>query len=432
MKMARYIRRRLWTALLCACFVLGAPISAAAHSPAGNLLFKTAIVARDWTPWWIPQPAGVPAWQSRMPEYKAAAPYEYRVHSGKNAQQLFSFHGTHIGGIYQVVEGIQPGSKLRFTIWGHAWAGSSDNPRESVGGGPMHMTIGIDPTGGTSARSLRVIWSREQDPLDVWGQFEVEAVAIGSAVTVFTRSAPEYPTKHNDVYWDTASLTVIEPPPTPTLSGTAARQVIVYRSPVGTSPPTVAPAATPGETQVSSSPTAKPSPTQMSTSSPTVEPTAMLTNTPAPTPITSAICVLAYTDRNGNRTYDGQDELLPGAFFTLTVSGRTGSSQTYATEGNEPFCFKGLAPGIYRVTHQSPPGYISAAHEWAVKLADRPALIWVEHRKVRTRAELLYPSLVVTVATQQGSKPGKLFWGAFSIPAMIVVVLAARAVRKRR
>ena len=54
------------------------------------------------------------------------------------------------------------------------------------------------------------------NPLDEWVMFQVEAVVQGSAVTVFARSAPEYPTLHNDVYWDEASLTVIAPAPAPT------------------------------------------------------------------------------------------------------------------------------------------------------------------------------------------------------------------------
>ena len=64
--------------------------------------------------------------------------------------------------------------------------------------------------------SPRVVWSQEKNPLDEWAQFEVETVAVGSVVTVFTRSAPEYPTRHNDVYWDEASLTVIASAPEPT------------------------------------------------------------------------------------------------------------------------------------------------------------------------------------------------------------------------
>ena len=69
--------------------------------------FGTALVAEGWTPWWQPQSARDPAWQNRMPEFKPAAPYQDRIRSGQNAQQLFTAYGTHIGGVYQIVEVTQ-------------------------------------------------------------------------------------------------------------------------------------------------------------------------------------------------------------------------------------------------------------------------------------------------------------------------------------
>jgi hypothetical protein len=388
--------------------------------------FETAIVAEGWTPWWIPQSMGAPAWKNRMPEYKAAAPYGYRVHAGRNAQQLFSFHGTHIGGIYQVVEGIEPGSTLRFTIWGHAWAGSSDNPHESVGGGPMRMAIGIDPTGGTSARSSRVIWSREQNPLEEWVLFEVEAVAIGSSVTVFTRSAPQYPTKHNDVYWDQASLVVTAHAPTPTATADKqARQVIVYKSPADT--PTSVP--TPRDMTDGRATVASPNPTASPTLSPTSTPT--VARTPVPTPARSAICVMAYKDRNGNRACDEEGELLAGATFTLTVADQAGAIQVGVTTADEPFCFEGLDLGLYWVALKSPPGYRSSANEWMVKLVDGPATIQVEHRQVDTRAQLAYPSSAATATTQGTPESSKLLWGGIAIPVVMVAVLIAGAIKNR-
>jgi LysM repeat protein len=54
-----------------------------------------------------------------------------------------------------------------------------------------------------------VIWSPIHDSYDQWALYSVEAVARGSAVTVFTRSAPTYPLQHNDIYVDDASLVVV-------------------------------------------------------------------------------------------------------------------------------------------------------------------------------------------------------------------------------
>lgn len=394
--------------------------------------FKTAIVSEGWTPWWVPQPMGAPAWKSRMPEYKAAAPYDYRVHSGRNAQQLFTFHGTHIGGVYQVVEGAEPGSRVRFTIWGHAWAGSSDNPYESVGGGPMHMAIGIDPTGGTSARSSRIVWSQEQNPLDQWAFFEVEAVVIGSSVTVFTRSAPEYPTKHNDVYWDESHLVVVEHAPAPTATPEEkARHVVVYRSPVGTPTGTLTPPVTPTSTrETRSTPASTPTLMPTPTSAPALTSTPTATRTPTPTPVTSDICVLAYLDQTGDDQYDLGEPLLAGVEFTLLREGETIGG--YVTTGEGSLCFEGLEPGLYSVTQKSPPGYRADTDAWGVKLAANPVLIWAEQQKRRISPERPALASPVTATSQTASVPSKLLWGVIAVPIAVVMGLAVGTVRRRR
>jgi hypothetical protein len=168
--------------------------------------FSAILVADKWLPWWVPQAPDDPPWKNRMPEYGPAAPDQHRIHSGSSAQRLFTYYGTHVGGVYQRVSHLLPGTRLRFSIWGQAWAGEGDDPGQSVGGGPMHMRVGIDPNGGTDPFAADVVWSEEQNPLDTWAPFAVEAVANGDRITVFTYSAPEYPTRHNDVFWDDASL----------------------------------------------------------------------------------------------------------------------------------------------------------------------------------------------------------------------------------
>jgi hypothetical protein len=173
--------------------------------------FGSILVADKWLPWWVPQAPDDPPWKNRMPEYGPAAPDQDRIHSGSSAQRLFTYYGTHVGGVYQRVSHLLPGTRLRFSIWGQAWAGEGDDPGQSVGGGPMHMRVGIDPYGGTNPFAADIVWSEEQNPLDTWAPFAVEAVANGDRITVFTYSAPEYPTRHNDVFWDDASLVRVEP-----------------------------------------------------------------------------------------------------------------------------------------------------------------------------------------------------------------------------
>jgi hypothetical protein len=309
-------------------------------------------MAEQWLPWWKEQVDGDEPWQNRMPEYKAAAPYKNRIHSGSNAQQLFTFHGTHVGGVYQTVKGITPGSKVRFTIWGHAWSGDGENADKSDNPSPMHMRVGIDPNGGTNPWSAAIVWSGEQQPIDVWSAFAVEARANGDKVTVFTWSAPDYPTKHNDVYWDDASLTVIAGPPTPT------------RVPPTRVPPTRVPPTPTNTPTITPTPTNTPTPTPVNTPTPTVTPTPTLT----PTPMTGSICVLSYDDRNGSRVRDPGEPLLPYAVFTLSDAQQVVG--TYSTNGlSEPFCFVGLDPKVYFMSEMSPPGYESTTYDsWAVSL----------------------------------------------------------------
>ena len=209
----------------------------------------------------------------------------------------------------------------------------------------------------TDPFSPSIVWSGEQNPLDVWIQFAVEAKANGNQITVYTWSAPDYPTKHNDVYWDEAALVAVAPPPPPT------------RPPTNTPRP-----VTPSPTQVPATetptPTITPTPTNTPTSTPVNTPTPTVTPTPTntPTPVSGSLCVLAFDDRNGSRVRDPGEPLLPYAVFTLSDAQHVVG--TYSTNGlNEPFCFVDLGPDVYFVSEMNPPGYESTTHDsWGVSL----------------------------------------------------------------
>jgi hypothetical protein len=196
-----------------------------------------------------------------------------------------------------------------------------------------------------------------QNPLDQWSLFVVEAQAKQGTITVFTWSAPPYASKHNDIYWDDASL-VMTAAAVPTKAPTNTPRPYV--------PPTQVPAtATPVDT---ATPTA--TPTNTPTSTPVNTPTPTMTPTPTwtPTPMTGAICVLAFDDRDGSRFREPGEPLLPYAVFTLSDAQHT--LGTYSTNGlNEPFCFAGLEPSVYFVSEQNPPGYESTTHDsWGISL----------------------------------------------------------------
>ncbi len=214
------------------------------------------------------------------PEYKAAFRADYpgnRVRNGELAQQWFHSFGNFEAGVLQQVSNIAVGSKLRFEIWIMSWScdnESKGNCGKATSGdpSPMHIRIGIDPSGGGDPFSPAIIWSEEQNAYDAWHHFQVEAVAQRSTVTVFVYSYPDYRSQDNNVYVDDASLVVVAPPPTPT------------RRPTNTPVPTPVPTdtAVPTDTPV---PVVLPTDTQVPTAvPPTPTPTLDPTMTPQPCP----------------------------------------------------------------------------------------------------------------------------------------------------
>ena len=237
-------------------------------------------VAPRWRAWWVPKPPKtIPRpyncaggkddgcfWA--VPEFgdvqKIA--YSYRVHGGLQAQKYFTYGRMHWAGLSQKVDNVQPGARLRFSVYMQAWmcfqfiegcqyGKISDQPSD------MHLKVGIDPTGGEDPFSPNIVWSPEQSAWDVYTLFQVEAVASGSSVTVFTHSRADWDwaRANNDVYVDDASLVVIgqAPPVQPT-----AAPAPKVQQPAATQPSK--PAASPVATQTSAptlTATATPSPT---------------------------------------------------------------------------------------------------------------------------------------------------------------------------
>jgi hypothetical protein len=139
-----------------------------------------------------------------------------RIHEGEQAWQCFTFFGIHDAGLYQQVEGIEPGTRLRASAWTHAWSNNADNAHESdtSGGGQWNFTqyVGIDPTGGTDPWGETVVWSEPRNVYDVYEELPpVEVEAESETVTVFIRSVVMWPFKHCDVHWDDVRLEVVEP-----------------------------------------------------------------------------------------------------------------------------------------------------------------------------------------------------------------------------
>ena len=244
-------------------------------------------VAPRWRAWWVDKPPkDIPRpynclggkddgcyWA--VPEFgdvqKIA--YSYRVHGGLQAQKYFTYGRMHWAGLMQKVDNLQPGSRLRFSIYMQAWmcfqfiegcqyGKVSDQPSD------MHLKVGIDPTGGQDPFSSNIVWSPEQPAWDDYELFQVEAEARNTSVTVFTHSRADWDwaRSNNDVYIDDGSLEVIgqAPPASPTLPPAPRVQQSVATQPpkpAATSVATRTPAPTPTAT-ASSTPTDTPEPTE--------------------------------------------------------------------------------------------------------------------------------------------------------------------------
>jgi LysM repeat protein len=212
------------------------PCDPHSYDTASLNLWATAQVPAGWAAWWrVPnndtadpnyfntfphscenasqrQPSDCRPWHN--PEFRdtAGGPQETgpsRRLAGENSQKYFTFYSVHEAGLYQIVGGIKPGQRLRFSVWMEAWSSTANDPWHSVGQPTMGMKVGIDPYGGNNPWSPNIVWSPVQESFDHFSPFSVEAVAQNSVVSVWTRSQPYFAIQHNDVYVDEASLVAV-------------------------------------------------------------------------------------------------------------------------------------------------------------------------------------------------------------------------------
>jgi LysM repeat protein len=198
-------------------------------------------VADGWVAWWVDDATGKDAsdpsfWKNQRPEYGLIG-LEYnipdQIHGGRQALQYGKRYATHTAGVYQQVSGIEPGTQLRFSVWGFVFGKDRDDSKTP---GFVRMKVGIDPTGGTNPFAGHVIWSGTVNPVAIgsgsaWREMSIEAVAQNSTVTVFTHSSPEWPMGEGlTSQWDDAILvatgvaqaqepTTTAPPPPATNAG---------------------------------------------------------------------------------------------------------------------------------------------------------------------------------------------------------------------
>jgi hypothetical protein len=169
-------------------------------------------VAAGWLTWSAPGSAA-PEYKQANPDVGAlkARPYPYRKYSGNNAQQYFTVYRVHDAGLYRVIQ-APPGALIEVSAWAEVWTSGEDDPFHSDGAQNTRVRAGLDPDGGVNPDAATVAWGAEINPLSVWQQVPPAQARVGEAgtLTIFLRSTPMYPLKHNDVYWDDVQVTLIE------------------------------------------------------------------------------------------------------------------------------------------------------------------------------------------------------------------------------
>ena len=251
------------------------------------------------------------------------------VHSGSISQHVGNQWDTWHAGVWQNVS-VNPGSTYRFTFWARGRGSNDQYPAPSEGGLQMNIKAGIDPSGnGGYWYDSDIVWSGSANPHDNWQQVSVEATAVNSTITVYTSAnwavkGVNQCRAHLDVWFDTAELIEVGPPPTNT------------PLPLPTSPPA------PLVTNTPVPPTATATPAETATFTP------IPTDTPVPTPEGSAICVNAFNDENGNGAQDANEGYMAGVTFTV-ASPTEVVGQGIATGSEIPVCFQGLTNNTYQV-----------------------------------------------------------------------------------
>ncbi len=329
-----------------------------------------------------------------------------RIYQGYYSGMCFTFFGKQNAGYFQVVRDLPPGSIVEGSFYAHAWSCGEDNPPLSCGDPyAFSFQVGIDPNGGTDPFSPNIVWSAPYYHYDTFGLVGPVQATVGpsGAVTFFIRAHGKWALKHNDAYFDSASLTLVTPaetptptppppPPTPAIPPTP--QFTPTPRPDGAIVHTVVAGDTlfgialaydvpveqiyklngldsssilqiGQEIVISVAEGAAPTPTpeataepadQTGTSAPGEEQGGELPAAPAAGK--AAVCVLAFYDANGDmfREADAGEMLLPNAQITLLA--KSGPVDSRTTDGiSEPWCFEDLEPGNYILRHTPPPGY---------------------------------------------------------------------------
>ncbi|MCS6848116.1 MAG: LysM domain-containing protein [Anaerolineae bacterium] len=357
-------------------------------------------VPAGWGVWFIPRTENDLPGVNFQPQADRTTA---RVRSGAAAQRLWTDNATFTGGIYRVVNDVQVGARLRFTIWGQVWSTNDESPISARPSRDIRVKVGVDPLGGDNGRPSplngQVIWSPEQEAKDEFIQFTVEVDARSPTVILYTYTTMRDNVRHNEVFWDDAVLEYVAPPPTATPDPASAPATPTAAPEGATAPASAAQPAAPvavppvtytvkaGDTLLGialdqnvplaellkNNPGVKPEALQIGQvliikPGTTAAEAATAAATPAPeaaagqaqgevnasspaveaTPTVGQACVQAFFDDDGDGKRDDLEDLVPNIQFVLTTGGNV--IGTYTTNGvDEPYCFENLPNQAYTI-----------------------------------------------------------------------------------
>lgn len=377
----------------------------------------TCNVPAGWGVWFIPRDESDLPGVNFQPQADRTTG---RAQSGTSSQRLWTDNATFTGGIYRVVNDVQVGARVRFTIWGQVWSTNDDSPISSRPSRDIRVKVGVDPLGGENGRfsplNGQVIWSPEQEAKDSFVQFSVEVEVRAPTVILYTYTTMRDNVRHNEVFWDDAVLEYVAPPPTatpdpiaaPTVPVTATAAVdaggaaggasagvavaippVTYTVKAGDTPLDIALAhgisleellrnnpgiraeflqigqvliIKPGTTAVPVEVTVAPTTAEQTANPNAADPNAAGTPSVgqviAATATVGQACVQAFFDADGDGKFGDTEDFVPNVVFVLSAGGT--QIGTYTSNGvDEPYCFDNLPNQAYTVAAMISPDYVT-------------------------------------------------------------------------
>jgi hypothetical protein len=180
-----------------------------------NVVLEEVQVPAGWDPYYACQSSGDAPNINRTPEYRMVNSTQFpdRVHGGPTALRYFNFWALNrSAGVFQMVNNITPGARLRFSMWVQLWTSNVDSqpPTSQVEPGNLEARLCIDQDGGGwDLADPNVVCSAWARPWDQYQELSVEGTALSGQVIVALQTRAEFPVKHNDVQADDAALVVI-------------------------------------------------------------------------------------------------------------------------------------------------------------------------------------------------------------------------------